>query len=151
MIFYHFPPPVNPPEKGEGFQAISDDFQELIMPGRNQCLHSNAFGNFTMSERFDTLATSVFLWILPGCMYFRRHSWRPLLFECHQPWIQCTIYPIHDYHFTEHLSQWLASPACTELETTVMDWAANLLGLDRIFTNASGIGGGVIQVHPMPQ
>jgi len=30
-----------------------------------------------------------------------------------------------------------------------MDWAANLLGLDRIFTNASGIGGGVIQVSTM--
>ena len=31
-----------------------------------------------------------------------------------------------------------------------MDWAANLLGLDRIFTNASNIGGGVIQVNTMP-
>ena len=42
--------------------------------------------------------------------------------------------------------QWLASPACTELETIVIDWAANLFGLDHGFTNASGIGGGAIQV-----
>ncbi|KAH7883152.1 pyridoxal phosphate-dependent transferase [Phlebopus sp. FC_14] len=40
---------------------------------------------------------------------------------------------------------WSASPACTELEAIVMDWAANLFGLDKTFYNASEIGGGVIQ------
>ncbi|KAH9485139.1 Tryptophan decarboxylase 2 [Psilocybe cubensis] len=40
---------------------------------------------------------------------------------------------------------WLASPACTELEAIVMDWAANLLGLSSAFKNSSGIGGGAIQ------
>jgi len=42
--------------------------------------------------------------------------------------------------------QWSCSPACTELEAIVMDWAANLLGLSDDFKNASGVGGGVIQV-----
>ncbi|KAF8971067.1 pyridoxal phosphate-dependent transferase [Flammula alnicola] len=40
---------------------------------------------------------------------------------------------------------WASSPACTELEAIVMDWAANLLGLSPAFTNASGVGGGSIQ------
>ncbi|KAH0829225.1 pyridoxal phosphate-dependent transferase [Lanmaoa asiatica] len=40
---------------------------------------------------------------------------------------------------------WSVSPACTELEAVVMDWAAKMLGLDVAFYNASGVGGGVIQ------
>ncbi|KAI0044522.1 hypothetical protein FA95DRAFT_1608470 [Auriscalpium vulgare] len=40
---------------------------------------------------------------------------------------------------------WLASPACTELESVVMDWAARMFGLDRTFHNESKVGGGVIQ------
>lgn len=37
---------------------------------------------------------------------------------------------------------WVASPACTELETIVMDWLAKLLGLSEAFLS-SGRGGGV--------
>jgi Pyridoxal-dependent decarboxylase conserved domain len=43
-------------------------------------------------------------------------------------------------------SKWNSSPACTELEAIVMDWAAQLLGLSPAFLNASGVGGGSIQV-----
>ena len=39
---------------------------------------------------------------------------------------------------------WATSPACTELETQVMDWLAELLGLPDRFRSA-GRGGGVIQ------
>jgi aromatic-L-amino-acid decarboxylase len=39
---------------------------------------------------------------------------------------------------------WLTSPACTELETHVLDWMADLLGLPEKF-KSSGSGGGVIQ------
>jgi aromatic-L-amino-acid/L-tryptophan decarboxylase len=39
---------------------------------------------------------------------------------------------------------WATSPACTELETLVMDWMADLLGLPPKF-KSSGSGGGVIQ------
>lgn len=42
--------------------------------------------------------------------------------------------------------EWSCSPACTELEAVMCDWAARLLGLDAIFQNESGVGGGVIQV-----
>jgi aromatic-L-amino-acid/L-tryptophan decarboxylase len=39
---------------------------------------------------------------------------------------------------------WAASPAATELETHVMDWMVDLLGLPEAFRSGSG-GGGVIQ------
>ncbi|HVN81859.1 MAG TPA: pyridoxal-dependent decarboxylase [Terriglobia bacterium] len=39
---------------------------------------------------------------------------------------------------------WMTSPACTELETRVLDWLAELLGLPAQF-KSEGTGGGVIQ------
>lgn len=39
---------------------------------------------------------------------------------------------------------WATSPACTELETHVLDWLATMLGLPEKFAS-SGAGGGVIQ------
>lgn len=39
---------------------------------------------------------------------------------------------------------WTASPACTELETHVLDWLVEMLGLPSKF-NSKGAGGGVIQ------
>jgi aromatic-L-amino-acid decarboxylase len=39
---------------------------------------------------------------------------------------------------------WITSPACTELETLVLDWLAEMLGLPENFTSQSA-GGGVIQ------
>lgn len=39
---------------------------------------------------------------------------------------------------------WLTSPACTELETHVLDWLVTMLGLPEAF-RSSGAGGGVIQ------
>ena len=39
---------------------------------------------------------------------------------------------------------WATSPACTELETQVLDWLAGMLGLPEKFTS-QGTGGGVIQ------
>ena len=39
---------------------------------------------------------------------------------------------------------WATSPACTELETLMMDWMVDLLGLPDRF-RSTGVGGGVIQ------
>ena len=39
---------------------------------------------------------------------------------------------------------WATSPACTELETHVLDWLADMLGLPAQF-KSNGSGGGVIQ------
>lgn len=40
---------------------------------------------------------------------------------------------------------WATSPACTELETRVVDWLGSAIGLPASFLSASGTGGGVIQ------
>jgi aromatic-L-amino-acid decarboxylase len=40
---------------------------------------------------------------------------------------------------------WVTSPACTELETLVLDWMVELLGLPERFRSTSPTGGGVIQ------
>ncbi|PYH78749.1 aromatic-L-amino-acid decarboxylase [Aspergillus uvarum CBS 121591] len=49
--------------------------------------------------------------------------------------------------FTAPAFNWLCSPACTELETIVMDWLAKALALPECFLSTSeNRGGGVIQV-----
>jgi aromatic-L-amino-acid decarboxylase len=40
---------------------------------------------------------------------------------------------------------WVTSPACTELETLMLDWMQQLLGLPDAFHSTSPTGGGVIQ------
>jgi aromatic-L-amino-acid/L-tryptophan decarboxylase len=44
--------------------------------------------------------------------------------------------------FTAPAFNWLCSPACTELETIVMDWVAKALALPNCFLSASPRGGG---------
>ncbi len=39
---------------------------------------------------------------------------------------------------------WVTSPACTEVETLMMDWMVDLLGLPQTFRSTSDHGGGVI-------
>lgn len=39
---------------------------------------------------------------------------------------------------------WMTSPACTELETHVMDWLVDMMGLPQVFKSTNS-GGGVIQ------
>ncbi|QOI99643.1 MAG: aspartate aminotransferase family protein [Phycisphaeraceae bacterium] len=40
---------------------------------------------------------------------------------------------------------WVTSPACTELETRVLDWLRGMIGLPESFDSRHGPGGGVIQ------
>ncbi|XP_059179396.1 aromatic-L-amino-acid decarboxylase-like isoform X2 [Physella acuta] len=40
---------------------------------------------------------------------------------------------------------WAASPACVELETLMLDWIGQMIGLPNRFLHTSGQGGGVIQ------
>jgi aromatic-L-amino-acid decarboxylase len=46
--------------------------------------------------------------------------------------------------FTAPAFNWLCSPAVTELETVVLDWVADMLGLPECFLS-KGEGGGVVQ------
>ncbi|KAJ9650621.1 hypothetical protein H2198_010076 [Neophaeococcomyces mojaviensis] len=63
----------------------------------------------------------------------------------------CATYPsilgeMYSSAFTAPAFNWLCSPACTELETIVLDWLADALHLPTDFRSDSpGGGGGVIQ------
>jgi len=63
----------------------------------------------------------------------------------------CATYPsilgeMYSSAFTAPAFNWLCSPACTELETIVLDWLADALHLPKDFRSDSpGGGGGVIQ------
>jgi aromatic-L-amino-acid/L-tryptophan decarboxylase len=88
--------PVSPPERGEPFEALLRDLDELILPGLTHWNHPRFFAWFanTGSE--------------PGIL------------------AELLIAALNVNGMT-----WLASPAATELEVTVMDWLAQLLGLPR--------------------
>src|SRR5581483_11923830 len=86
--------PAAPPERGEPFEAMLRDLDELILPGITHWNHPRFFAWFanTGSE--------------PGIL------------------AELLIATLNVNAFT-----WLSSPAATELEVTVMDWLAQLLGL----------------------
>jgi aromatic-L-amino-acid decarboxylase len=88
--------PESPPERGESFEAMLRDLDEVILPGLTHWNHPRFFAWFanTGSE--------------PGIL------------------AELLIASLNVNNMT-----WLASPAATELEVTVMDWLAQLLGLPR--------------------
>jgi aromatic-L-amino-acid decarboxylase len=86
--------PASPPERGEPFEALLRDLDELIVPALAHWNHPRFFAWFanTGSE--------------PGVL------------------AELLIATLNVNAMT-----WLSSPAATELEVTVMDWLAQLLGL----------------------
>ncbi|PPQ98397.1 hypothetical protein CVT24_004076 [Panaeolus cyanescens] len=94
-------------------------------------------------EDFQIIADDYQKFILPGLTHWQHPS-----FFAYFP-TACTfegmLGDLYASSATNPGFNWLASPACTELETIVIDWAADLLGLASEFKNDSGIGGGVFQ------
>ena len=88
--------PDAPPERGEPFEAMLRDLDEIVLPGLTHWNHPRFYAWFanTGSE--------------PGVL------------------AELLIAALNVNAFT-----WLSSPAATELEVTVMDWLAQLLGLPR--------------------
>ena len=101
--------PANPPAKGEDFEALLKDVDQLILPGVTHWQSPNFFAYFPCNASGpgilgDLLASGL--------------------------GVQGML--------------WSTSPACTELETHVMDWLVGMLGLPEKFLS-TGTGGGVIQ------
>ncbi|KAI9571713.1 pyridoxal phosphate-dependent transferase [Boletus coccyginus] len=95
-------------------------------------------------EAFEKITQDYHKFIVPGLMH-----WQHPRFFAYFP-TACTFAAILGDLYANSIGpnpgfNWSASPACTELEAVVMDWAAEMLGLDAAFYNTSGIGGGVIQ------
>ena len=136
------------PDIGEDFETVADDYQKLIMPGgiflliifENRCSYREC--------RFNTLATSIVLRLFSCRRYIRKYSCRFVLHQYAKSRVYGneTSYASMIKRSDAHNLKWSSSPACTELESIVLDWAAQLLGLNSAFYNSSGIGGGVIQV-----
>jgi len=101
--------PANPPAKGEDFDALLKDVEQLILPGVTHWQSPNFFAYFPCNASGpgilgDLLASGL--------------------------GVQGML--------------WSTSPACTELETHVLDWLVGMLGLPEKFLSTSA-GGGVIQ------
>lgn len=101
--------PAAPPSKGESFEAMLRDVDEIIMPGITHWQSPNFFGYFPSNNSFPSIL---------GEMLSAGLGVQGML--------------------------WATSPACTELETHVLDWVVDMLALPTHFKSTS-TGGGVIQ------
>ena len=101
--------PAQAPEKGEPFETIMQDLNNLILPGITHWQSPNFFAYFPA----NTSGPSIL-----GDLVSSGLGVQGML--------------------------WATSPACTELETHVLDWLVTMLDLPKNFLS-SGPGGGVIQ------
>ena len=101
--------PPHPPERGEPFDAVLRDLDQVILPGITNWQSPSFFGYFPA----NTSGPSILGELLSAGLGVQGMLWS-------------------------------TSPACTELETHVMDWLVDLLALPERF-RSSGAGGGVIQ------
>lgn len=101
--------PDNPPLKGEPFETVMRDLDEIVMPGITHWQSPSFFGYFPSNTSFSSILGDL---ISSGLG------------------VQGMI--------------WATSPAATELETRVLDWLAEMMGMPEKFKSTSK-GGGVIQ------
>jgi aromatic-L-amino-acid decarboxylase len=105
--------PPHPPQRGEAFEQMLRDVDDLIMPGITHWQSPNFHGFFPA----NTSGPSILGELLSAGLG-----------------VQGML--------------WATSPACTEIETHVLDWLVEMLDLPRKFLSSSaggGNGGGVIQ------
>ncbi|CAG8532435.1 8267_t:CDS:2 [Acaulospora morrowiae] len=126
--------PQEAPEDPESFDAIQSDMESKIIPGVTHWQSPNFFAFYPASSSFPTILADMYSDML-NCIGFNVSS-------LSSPLLCCAI------AFFTHLimicRKWICSPACTELETIVLDWLAKLIGLHSDFLS-EGKGGGVIQ------
>lgn len=101
--------PANPPFRGEPFESILRDVENLILPGITHWQSPNFFAFFPANASGPAIL---------GDLLSSGLGVQGML--------------------------WATSPACTELETHVLDWLVQMLDLPKKFLS-SGSGGGVIQ------
>ena len=101
--------PAHPPKRGEPFEAVLKDLDELILPGLTHWQSPNFFAYFPANTSGPAILGDL---ISSGIG------------------VQGML--------------WSTSPACTELETHVLDWMAEILDLPQRFRSTVS-GGGVIQ------
>jgi aromatic-L-amino-acid decarboxylase len=100
--------PEAPPQKGEPFEAIFQDLEQIILPGVTHWQSPNFFAFFPSNSSGPAVL---------GELLSAGLGVQGML--------------------------WATSPACTELETHLLDWIADLIALPEKFKSSS-TGGGVI-------
>ncbi|HEY4961398.1 MAG TPA: pyridoxal-dependent decarboxylase [Terriglobales bacterium] len=101
--------PDNPPLRGEAFELLLKDIDQVILPGVTHWQSPNFFAYFPANASGPAILGDLLSSALG---------------------VQGML--------------WATSPACTELETQVLDWLVTMLGLPEKFLSSS-TGGGVIQ------
>src|ERR1700761_25419 len=101
--------PAEPPERGEPFDAVLRDMDDVVLPGITHWQHPSFFAYFPANSSGPAIL---------GDLLASGLGVQGML--------------------------WATSPAATELETHVLDWLRELLGLPERF-GSDGPGGGVIQ------
>jgi len=101
--------PPRPPERGEPFDAVLRDLDDVLLPGITHWQSPSFFAYFPANASGPAMLAEL---LSAGLG------------------VQGML--------------WSTSPACTELETHVMDWLVDLLALPERF-RSTGEGGGVIQ------
>jgi aromatic-L-amino-acid decarboxylase len=101
--------PARPPARGEPFDAILRDMNEIVLPGLTHWQSPNFFAFFPANNSGPSIL---------GELLSAGLGVQGML--------------------------WATSPACTEVETHVLDWMVDMLALPGRF-KSSGEGGGVIQ------
>ncbi|ODN77468.1 hypothetical protein L202_04644 [Cryptococcus amylolentus CBS 6039] len=94
-------------------------------------------------EPFDQIAASFKSDVLPGITH-----WQSPNFYAYFPansTFESMIADLYAASVSNPGFNWICSPASTELEQVVVDWAAKMFGLSPAFLSSSKIGGGVIQ------
>jgi len=99
----------DPPEKGEPFEAMLRDVDEILLPGITHWQSPDFFAFFPANVSYPAIL---------GELLSAGLGVQGML--------------------------WATSPACTELETHVLDWLVGMLGLPDAF-RSTGPGGGVIE------
>ncbi len=101
--------PADPPERGEPFEAMLRDVDEILLPGITHWQSPDFYAFFPANVSYPAIL---------GELLSAGLGVQGML--------------------------WATSPACTELETHVLDWLAGMLDLPDAFRSTSA-GGGVIQ------
>ncbi|OBS68014.1 hypothetical protein A6R68_03444 [Neotoma lepida] len=121
--------PTTAPQEPEAYEDIIKDIEKIIMPGVTHWHSPYFFAYFPTASSYPAMLADMLCGAI-GCIGF---SWRPAAL-----WLKRLTLPYPPLQ--------AASPACTELETVMMDWLGKMLELPEAFlAGRAGEGGGVIQ------
>ncbi|OAK95638.1 dopa decarboxylase-like protein [Phaeosphaeriaceae sp. SRC1lsM3a] len=93
-------------------------------------------------EEWDKIQADIDRIIMPGLTHWQSPKFMAF-FPCNSSY-PAMIGDMYSGAFNAAAFNWICSPAITELETVMMDWLSNLLGLPECFLSSSTNGGGGI-------